>query len=76
MNVLNKQMLLHKNLICSISVYDANADLLEDTNTNIYKFWVDRTMNANWKWRLIFCVFPYTRKVFSVRFLALFLQNY
>jgi hypothetical protein len=27
---------------------------------------------AHWKWCLNFCVFPYTRKVFSVRFLALF----
>jgi hypothetical protein len=29
----------------TISVYDTDADLLEDTYKNIYKFWVDRTMN-------------------------------
>ena len=32
-------------LAWTISVYDADADLLEDTYTNIYKFGVDRTMN-------------------------------
>ena len=32
-------------LAWTISVYDADADLLEDTYKNIYKFWVDRTMN-------------------------------
>jgi hypothetical protein len=32
-------------LAWTISVYDADADLPEDTYKNIYKFWVDRTMN-------------------------------